>query len=218
MADFYQDSHRALQDQFDSRRLADRIIEATLRTELQEMDKRFISRADFFFLTTIDAAGWPTVSYKGGAPGFVKLLDDRTLAFPAYDGNGMFLSMGNAAANPKVGLLFIDFENPRRFRVHGIASVSAEDPLLAAWPEAKIVTRVAITSAFTNCPRYIHPHKRLGQSKFVPKAGAETPMPQWKQVGKFREALPEADRAKAEALGEAIDESEYRKEFWRGLD
>lgn len=218
MPEFYDPSHRALQDRFDSRRLADSIARATLRTELKEMDRRFISTADMFFLSTVDADGWPTVSYKGGDPGFVRVLDGRTLAFPSYDGNGMFLSTGNAAADPRVGMLFIDFENPRRFRVHGRASVSDDDPLLAEYAGAKLIVRVAIVNAFTNCARYIHPHRKLGRSDYVPRPGEATPVAEWKQVGKFRETLPERDRAAAEALGEPITEEEYRKGFWRGLE
>jgi hypothetical protein len=130
----------------------------------------------------------------------------------------MFLSLGNAVANPRVGMLFIDFENPRRFRVHGLASVCADDPLLADYAEARLIVRVAIVNAFTNCARYIHPHKKIGRSKYVPQQGEATPIAAWKQVGKFREALPEADRAAAEAMGAPISEEEYRKDFWRGLE
>ena len=169
MSDFYGDKHRQLQDQFDTRRLADRLESMARRPTLAKKDKQFISACDFFFLSTVDHDGWPTVSYKGGFPGFVRVIDDATLAFPCYDGNGMFVSMGNIAENAKLGMLFIDFETPRRFRVHGTATVSADDPLIGTYKEACLVVRVAVQVAFTNCARYIHPHKREGQSEYVPQ-------------------------------------------------
>ena len=130
MSHLFNTSHRALQDQFDTRRIADRIEAIALKTELGEMEAGFIASRDMMFLSTVNAQGQPTVSYKGGAPGFVRVLDPQTLAFPSYDGNGMFLSMGNVSATGLVGLLFIDFETPNRIRVQGTASVTADDPLL----------------------------------------------------------------------------------------
>lgn len=217
MSDFYGDGHRALQDRFDTRRLADRMGKSVVRTELREMDKRFIAASDMFFLSTVDHNGWPTVSYKGGAPGFVKVIDERTLAFPCYDGNGMFYSMGNLSRNSKIGMLFIDFENPRRFRVHGTASLSADDPLIAEYKEACLVVRVAIVNAFTNCARYIHKYTKHEISKYVPRPDAETPTPEWKRIDQFQDVLPERDRDVAEKTGGVITEQEYRKGFWRGL-
>jgi predicted pyridoxine 5'-phosphate oxidase superfamily flavin-nucleotide-binding protein len=217
MADFYSDGHRALQDRFDTRRLADRMAGGVVRPELREIDMRFIATSDMFFLSTVDHNGWPTVSYKGGAPGFVKVVDDRTLAFPCYDGNGMFYSMGNLTRNPKIGMLFIDFENPRRFRVHGTASLSADDPLIAEYKEACLVVRVSIVNAFTNCARYIHKFTKREISKYVPKVDAETPPAEWKRIDDFQDVLPERDRGAAERAGGVITEQEYRKDFWRGL-
>ena len=65
-----------------------------------------------FFLATADEHGMPQCSYKGGDPGFVRVVDEHTLAFPSYDGNGMYLSLGNLLVNPQVGILFIDFAQP----------------------------------------------------------------------------------------------------------
>lgn len=81
-------------------------------------------------MATADGEGRPQCSYKGGDPGFVRVLDERTIAFPVYDGNGMYLTAGNALVNPHVGLLF-DFERRRRMRLNGTASVAADDRLLA---------------------------------------------------------------------------------------
>ena len=218
MTEFYSNSHRALQDQFDSRRLADALHDNVLRSSLAPMDRAFIAASDFFFLSTVDHQGFPTVSYKGGHPGFVKIVDDRTLAFPAYDGNGMFLSLGNIAEASRIGLLFIDFEQPRRLRLHGTARNDVEDPLLADYPEALLITRVRLQSIFTNCPRYIHPHKRVAQSAFVPRPGHETPLPEWKRVDYLQDALPEKDRQRAREAGARISEVDYRRNFWKGLE
>ena len=95
MPDFYNDDHRTLQDRFDSRALADTLEFATVKPVIDDAAKTFIEARAFFFLSTVNADGHPTVSHKGGAPGFIRVLDPTTIVFPSYDGNGMFLSMGN---------------------------------------------------------------------------------------------------------------------------
>jgi len=189
-SDLYHDGSRALQDRFDSRRLADRLAEVKVHDRFTPADREFVERLDMLFLATADAAGRPTCSYKGGDPGFVCVVDDRTLAFPSYDGNGMFLSLGNALVNPAVGLLFIDFERQRRMRVDGTAAISAEDPLLARWPEAQLVVRVTAERIYPNCPRYIHHYALVERSAFVPHAHAPTPVPAWKQADWAADVLP----------------------------
>jgi uncharacterized protein len=177
----YNAGHRAWQDRFDTRRLADRIDERLVREWIDDDDRAFIERADMLFIATADAEGRPQCSYKGGDPGFAKVLDERTIAFPNYDGNGMFLTAGNARVNPHVGLLFISFEERKRCRVNGIASQSDDDPLLADYPEAQFVWRVQATQVFPNCPRYIHEYKLVQRSRFVPRAECTTPVPAWKR-------------------------------------
>ena len=191
----YRDSHRRLQDRFDTRRLADRLDEKRVRDWIDDDDRAFIERVDMFFLATADAEGRPQCSYKGGDPGFVRVLDERTIAFPVYDGNGMFLSAGNALVNPHVGLLFISFEERKRMRLNGVASVVDGDPLLAEYPEAQLVVRVTATEVFPNCPRYIHEYRLVQRSRFVPKSECETPVPQWKQSEWASDVLPAADPA-----------------------
>jgi predicted pyridoxine 5'-phosphate oxidase superfamily flavin-nucleotide-binding protein len=149
-----------------------------------------------FFLATADADGRPQCSYKGGEPGFVRVLDEHTIAFPNYDGNGRYMSMGNALANPNVGLLFIDFEGRKRLRLNGVASVDFEDPLRAEWPEAQFVVRVRATEVFPNCPRYIHEYQLVKRSRFVPKAEQETPVPAWKTNDWAKDILPANDPAR----------------------
>jgi predicted pyridoxine 5'-phosphate oxidase superfamily flavin-nucleotide-binding protein len=191
-AERYHAGSRELQDRFDTRRLADRLDERTCRDRIDPEDAEFIERMDMFFLATADAEGRPQCSYKGGEPGFVRVLDAHTLAFPNYDGNGMYLSWGNALVNPQVGLLFIDFvaERPSRLRVEGVASVQHEDALARTWPEAQFVVRVRAQRVFPNCPRYIHRMALVQRSAYVPRAGRPTPVPEWKRGPLAEGVLP----------------------------
>ena len=154
------------------------------------------------FLSTVDHKGRPTVSYKGGDPGFVKVVDATTLVFPSYDGNGMFLSMGNIAGDGRIGLLFIDFDTPHRVRVHADATVSADDPLLAEYPGADLIVRATVIDSFVNCPRYIHRMPLVEQSEYAPCAGHTPPEPKWKSAAHFREVLPPGDAASVTAEGD----------------
>jgi hypothetical protein len=195
----YHDGSRRLQDAFDTRRLADRLEERFLHeARIGPEDRAFIERMDMFFLATADADGRPQCSYKGGEPGFVRVLDERTLAFPCYDGNGMFLSMGNVSVNPHIGMLFIDFysERPSRLRVNGRAGIDEADALLRAYPEAQFVVRVEVTEVFPNCPRYIHRMALVERSRFVPRADRETPVPDWKRTEWACDVLPVNDPAR----------------------
>jgi predicted pyridoxine 5'-phosphate oxidase superfamily flavin-nucleotide-binding protein len=173
----YHEGSRQLQDRFDTRRLADRIEERIVRDRIDDDDRAFIEARDMFFIATVDADGQPQCSYKGGDPGFVRVLDEHTIGFPVYDGNGMYLTAGNLLLTKKVGLLFIDFEGRKRVRLSGAASVDDGDPLLADYPEAQLIVRVAVTEVWPNCPRYIHQYQLVAHSRFVPKAECETPVP-----------------------------------------
>jgi predicted pyridoxine 5'-phosphate oxidase superfamily flavin-nucleotide-binding protein len=196
VSEFYPDGSRELQDRFDTRRLADRIEQRMVAERVAPEDKAFIESLDMFFLATADAEGRPTCSYKGGEPGFVRVVDAGTLAFPNYDGNGMFLSMGNLAGNRQVGLLFIDFLRPKRLRISGEATMHFDDPLLSAYPEAQFMVRVAVTRVFPNCPRYIHKYALVERSSFVPRSGCATPIPNWKKSDWASDVLPEGDPAR----------------------
>jgi predicted pyridoxine 5'-phosphate oxidase superfamily flavin-nucleotide-binding protein len=193
----YNDGSRRLQDRFDTRRLADRIEERVVHRTIDEDDRDFIERCDMFFIATADAEGRPQCSYKGGDPGFVRVLDEQTIAFPVYDGNGMYLTAGNALVNPFVGLLFVDFERRRRLRLNGTASVTDDDPLLAEYPEAQLVVRVAATEVFPNCPRYIHEYRLVRRSRFVPREDCATPVPAWKTREWAHDVLRRDDPAHA---------------------
>jgi len=191
----YHQGSRQLQDRFQTRALADRMVEKIVRNAFTDEDRAFIDSRPLFFLATADEQGQPDCSYKGGLPGFVRVVDARTLAFPSYDGNGMFKSLGNVIVNPKVGMLFIDFESPKRLRVNGRASIDEGDPLLAQFAGAQLIVRVQAEAIFPNCPRYIHTMQMLEKSIYAPCTGHTPPIPKWKTLAEFREVLPPGDPA-----------------------
>ncbi len=190
----YHEGMRRLQDERDTRRIADRLEQVTLHTAFTEEDRAFIENCAMFFLATADVDGKPDCSYKGGLPGFVRVLDGDTIAFPDYDGNGMYRSLGNILVNPYIGLLFIDFENAKRIRVNGKAQVSADDPLRAEYPGSVFIIRVKAERIFPNCPRYIHKMQLVEYSVYAPKADYTPPVPAWKTSDNFHDALPARDR------------------------
>ncbi len=187
----YHDGNRELQDRFQTRRLADRLSQRVTET-IGDEAREIIEAARMFFLATCDDRGLPTCSYKGGDLGFVRLVDDRTIAFPNYDGNGKYQSMGNLLRNPNVGLLFVDFEGQQRLRIQGVARLSDEADLLAHYPEAQFVVLVEVTEVYKNCPRYVHHYQFVEPSKFVPHDGVETPQPAWKTSQELKDVLPGA--------------------------
>jgi predicted pyridoxine 5'-phosphate oxidase superfamily flavin-nucleotide-binding protein len=181
----YHDGNRRLQDEFDSRRISDRLEERLARTEFKDEDKAVIENSMFFFLATADADGRPDCSYKGGAPGFIRVAAADELVFPDYDGNGMFKSLGNIEVNPNVGLLFVDFFKPNRLRVNGTARVLRDDPLLEHIVGAQLIVRIKARAIFPNCPRYIPTLRLVDASMYLPRAGVEFPEPAWKNRPEF---------------------------------
>jgi predicted pyridoxine 5'-phosphate oxidase superfamily flavin-nucleotide-binding protein len=192
----YHAGMRALQDRFDTRRLADRLDEKLARRDFSDEDRAFIESRPLFFLATADDKGRPDCSFKGGAPGFVRVTGAAELAFPSYDGNGMFRSLGNLLVNPAVALLFIDFERPNRLRVNGSASAASDDPLLASYSGAQLIVRVRAERIFPNCPRYIHRMTTVEPSPYVPREGTTPPVPKWKRFDEFADVLPRDDPAR----------------------
>ena len=190
MAQFYQPGHRALQSEFESTALADRLETLIVRSELDAEAQAFIEQQDHFFLSTLGPDGFPTVSYKGGDTGFVKIDDPKTLRFPCFDGNGMWLSMGNIADHGKVGLLFINAVTPHRVRIHGVAKLVRDPAVLSRWKDVGLAVEVTIQSAWINCPRYIHPMEKRGQSKHVPGDDRETAPADWKALEVVADVLP----------------------------
>ena len=186
----FHDGNRQLQDRFDSRRISDRIEEKLTRTEFTAADKAFIESMPYFFLATADSDGRPDCSYKGGLPGFVRVTGPSELAFPDYDGNGMFKSLGNILVNHSVGVLFIAMHGkPQRLRVNGEATVSDRDPLLGETVGAQLMVRVAARAIFPNCPRYIPTMQLVEPSVYAPRAGCDPPEPAWKGFADFKDCV-----------------------------
>ena len=195
MPSMFHDGSRSLQDRFDTRRLADRIDELLITTRSAPHDAEFIASRDMFFLATADAAGSPELLVQGRRPGLRHVVDEHTLAFPSYDGNGMYLSTGNVLRNPAVGMLFIDFVKGHRLRLNGDASIDLEDPLIGEWPEAQLVVRVRAREVFPNCPRYIHRMQPV-ECRCSCRGGMRTPVPNWKREDWARDVLAADDPAR----------------------
>ncbi len=194
MTDGYHEGQRELQDRFDTRRLADRLTVVASDT-FDDTLGQFIEARDMFFIASTDTDGSPDCSYKGGDPGFVRVVDEHTLAFPVFDGNGMFRTLGNLSVSPGVGLLFIDFETGARLRVNGDARLDFDDPLMASYPGALGVVRVRARTIFPNCRRYVHEYRKVSPSPFVPRGDVDPPVPDWKLDPWFEGALPADDPA-----------------------
>ncbi len=205
----YTDAARKLQDRFDTRNLADAELAVIVHDELTDMDKGFISAMEMFWLASVDDKGSPTVSFKGGAPGFVKVLDDRTLLFPNYDGNGMYFSMGNIATSGQVGMLFMAFDRPARLRVQGHAQLTDDPALVGHFPGAQFAVQVNITALITNCPRYIPRMQRTEPSRYVPDESGGQPIPGWKRIDAIQAVLPARDQNKADTVGGLITIDEW---------
>lgn len=215
MASLYSPAHRALQEEFDTTKLADLLDNGWIHEEISKEDGEFISTRDMFFLSSVDPEGMPTVSYKGGPTGFVKVLDESTLVFPGFDGNGMFYSVGNIESQAKVGLLFIDFETPHRIRVQGTAKLVREHALMSEFAEAQYLIFVTVTKIWVNCPRYIHQYKKVNQSKYVPEPCKTTPIPTWKRLDIVQDAITPEEKRIAEEQG-IVDINEYEEKVKRG--
>ncbi|NOQ65378.1 MAG: pyridoxamine 5'-phosphate oxidase family protein [Methyloprofundus sp.] len=216
MTELFGDEHRTLQDAFATRKLADRMEEVIVQQEIGEPEQAFIESRPMFFLSSVDQNGQPTVSYKGGAPGFVKVVDHKTIAFPSYDGNGMFYSMGNIQETAKVGILFIDFETPHRIRFHGEASVSKDDPLMAEFNEAELIVRVNLTKMWVNCPRYIHKYELKELSHYVPGQKEKTPLAEWKRIDLMQDVLAPKDQGRPEKEGGIISIEKWVENVQKG--
>ena len=190
----YHDGQRELQDRFDTRRLADRLAEGASDT-FNEVHAAFVEARDMFFIASSDRQGFPDCSYKGGDPGFVRVVDESTIAFPVFDGNGQFRTLGNLLVNPRVGLLFVDLEGGSRLRVNGDAIVEFDDPLMNEFQGAIAVVRVRARSIFANCRRYVHEYQKVSPSPFVPRNEVDPPVPDWKLHPWFEGTLPADDPA-----------------------
>ncbi len=201
----YSDQARVLQKRFDTTALADAELQVIVHDTLTEADRGFIQSMEMFWLASVDDKGNPTVSYKGGSPGFVNMPNDKTIQFPCFDGNGMFWSMGNIATTSHVGLLFMDFIKPFRLRVQGEAKLTDDPSIVSQWAGAQFAVTVNITSIVQNCPRYIPRMQRLEGSRYIPdKSTGSQPIPGWKRIDAIQPVLPKRDQNKAETVGGLI--------------
>jgi predicted pyridoxine 5'-phosphate oxidase superfamily flavin-nucleotide-binding protein len=114
-----------------------------------------IESAPFFFLATSDVRGRCDCSFKGGGPGLIRVLDRSTFAFPDFDGNGAFMSLGNILGNPQVGCLFIDFSDGARLRVNGRATLLEVDAAAELFPDRQRVVLIDVEEVVLNCPQHI---------------------------------------------------------------
>jgi predicted pyridoxine 5'-phosphate oxidase superfamily flavin-nucleotide-binding protein len=207
----------ALQQRFDTTALAAAELQVIVHDTLSPADRGFISQMEMFWLASVDPHGSPTVSFKGGAPGFVKMPDDKTLLFPCFDGNGMFFSMGNIASTSHVGLLFMDFVTPSRLRVQGDAQLTDDPAIVALWPGAQFAVKVGITALITNCPRYIPRMQRLQGSRYVPDTTTGVqPIPGWKRIDAIQGVLPKRDQHKADTVGGLISMDQWGEMVMKG--
>lgn len=208
-------AQRQLQGEFETTDLADRIVEAVVTEELSDPQAEFIHSRNMFYLSTIDESGYPSCSYKGGDLGFVRVINPVTIVFPNYDGNGMFMSMGNIQDKAKVGLLFIDFETPQRLRLRGEARCLREGPMLDSYPGANLVVEISVNHVWVNCPRYVHRMQPLEQSPYLPGKDGAVSLALWKRVDLIQDVLTAEDQAEAESLG-LITLEEYEAYVARG--
>ncbi len=193
-SEIYGEEHERLQNEYDTKDLAAQLENLIVKDFIDETDREFINSRDMFFLSSIDKNGCPTVSFKGGQVGFVEVLNEKQIAFPIFDGNGMFLSAGNIEGNNKVGLLFIDFETPHRLRMQGEAFIDRSVDLVNRYPAADLIIKVNLTRLWVNCPRYIPKYKKIEESKYIPKKGQPTLSPAWKRIKEVKNFLPKKDQ------------------------
>lgn len=215
MTTFYTDSQKALQQLFESSSLAARMETTIALAEFSNEHRAFIESRDMFFLATVDELGFPSCSYKGGEPGFVRVLNSTTLTFPLYDGNGMFMSAGNLESSGKTGLLFIDFETPQRLRVRGDATVHKSGPLLASYPGAQLAIELTLDHVWQNCPRYVHKMTPSQASPYVPDHNGESELALWKRIDGIQDVLSESDQQRANRAG-LISPEEYARKVAAG--
>lgn len=214
---FYTDAQRKLQQQGQHEKLAEVVVHAIVRDELEAIHTDYIASRDYFFLSTVNADGMPTVSYKGGPVGFVRVMAPNRLVFPNYDGNGMWMSMGNIDEASKVGMLFMDMVTPWRIRLQGAARLSQDPALMAQFPGCNMVVDVAVEVVFQNCARYIHKHSRIDSSPYVPDAEGKQPFPAWKRIDGLQPVLHPDDQGRAAQEGGLITEAEYLEKVAQGI-
>ncbi|WP_240351458.1 pyridoxamine 5'-phosphate oxidase family protein [Streptomyces olivoreticuli] len=186
---FYHEGSRRVQRRLGTEQLATHIAERYVTDLLVDEHIGWIRAADAVYLATVDPAGRPECSYKGGLPGFVRVPDPRTLEIPSYDGNGMYRTLGNAAATPGIGMLFLFPELPAKLRVNGDCELLTDPGSLTPHPGAEAVLRVHIREVFENCPRYLHDRRTGTHSEHCPRPDYRPPEPDWKKKPEYEGLL-----------------------------
>ncbi len=166
---------KAQQEERGSRRSYARLEEhGGFATEVDERLRKFLAERDSFYLATASAEGQPYVQHRGGPKGFLRVLDDHTLAFADYGGNKQYISVGMLSENPRASIFAMDYPKRRRIKIWGRARVVEDDAeLLAklAGPETEDVAERAIVFHVeawdVNCPRYIEP--RFTEAELQPR-------------------------------------------------
>ncbi|WP_253712328.1 pyridoxamine 5'-phosphate oxidase family protein [Bradyrhizobium sp. WD16] len=189
---FYHQGMLALQDAADGRRLADFLATEVRHSEFSEKDIAQIEAANFFFIAS-SYRDQPDCSFKGGDPGFVRIVGPNALEFPDYDGNLMYRTLGNVAMNPRVGLLFMNFDpTAYRIRINGVASIHRDEASLARHHGACAVVHITCHDIYPNCPRYV-PGLTAGEpSAYVPRRGTVPPRPEWQALPAVAPLLPKS--------------------------
>jgi hypothetical protein len=160
-------SVQAAQEAHGTKHTADRMARMAVEDRhLSERERAFISDRDSFYVASVTEDGWPYVQHRGGPPGFLKVVDDRTLAFADYSGNRQYITQGNVAHDDRVSLFLVDYPNRRRLKIFARAEVVAgeADPELAevvtdADYRAQVdrVVRFRVEAFDWNCPQHITP-------------------------------------------------------------
>lgn len=191
----FHEGNRQLQDRYGGRAVADRIVDMVESPEISDDFRDFIHACPFFFLAT-STTDVTDCSFKGGAPGFVRVVAPNRLIFPDYDGNRMYKSLGNIIENPNVGLLFMNFGAEEgqgalflRIRINGRASVHDAHEALESYPGAQRIVQVEVDHVYPNCPRYVPEMQMVAPSRHVPAEGEAQPTPEWKKIPEIAEIL-----------------------------
>lgn len=195
---YYHEGMRELQDRYEGRTVPDRLEANRMRRQFNDADREFIETSPFFFLATATSES-VDCSFKGGEPGFIRVVGRNVVAWPDYDGNRMYRSLGNISRSPRVGLLFIRFDGrlfngAGRLRINGRAEIDDSAEAVDGLPGAKRLVRVTADHIFTNCPRYIPKMAFEEGSIYSPREGHTPPDPAWKSMPFMKDVFDEERR------------------------
>ena len=153
---------KAVQTQSGTREIYENFVQQGITEDvLTKPEREFIQARDSFYLGTVGSNDYPYIQFRGGATGFLKIIDDRTLGFADFKGNLQYISVGNLSENDRVFLFLMDYAHRRRLKIWGRAKITAEPELLSklAMPNyrAKIERGIIITieAMSWNCPQHI---------------------------------------------------------------